>query len=216
MSEPIYDSITDPQLNAVVRLLVESLRSRFGTGIVEAVHTWPAPVPTLPAPRYPALVVCWETPRQEPGSDAMDDIESLVLRLDYYLPIVAADRAEMRWKALRAVWKHCIGRLRLGCDPSVDGGVQLLSPVGIASPQPAVAQARFQLAPLDSAWIPMVQGTVTLRTSSQFDDEDFDFPLDDLETVGDTAVIATDSEPDGDEDDPAFTALTDGLETEEP
>lgn len=212
MTQPVFDSFADARLDAVAKLLRDSLIARFGENIVRSVHKWPVPLGMIPGSSgFPALAIYRDTARQEAASAYEDDVELTTFRLRYYLPPTPSDRAAMRWPALQKVWKHCIGRLRYGRDPDVED--VLLGSECFEIPGRVEATVRFHLAPeSESRWVPMFDAAVVMRSS---DDFDIEFETDDLLRIQTKAMLADDEHPEGTEP-PAFESFEGEPEEEGP
>lgn len=198
MSTPI-DEQTDAPIEAVARLLSESLRIALGDELVVGVITWPIPVGLIPAGRLPALVVSRESDREE-GAVLEETSEVASIRIEYYAPVTPLDRVELRWPTLRRVWRHCLMTLRLGYDERVANGERLLAGAGFDVPAAVTGTARYLTAPIEGSVVPYLQATVSMRSSGTFD---WDVTYDDL------TQITSDADTAGNPDRGAFDSTED-------
>lgn len=172
------DSHTDSQVDAVVALLFGAIRAKFGAEACAHSYKWPVRTELVPSLLYPSIAVYVPSERQE-RSDRDDDIRTVTLRIDYFAPPTPLDRIEKRWPLLRAVWALCLARLRIGYDPSVQGGDNVLQAAGFEVPGPTIGAVTYQTAPADTVNIvPSFSATVTMAVSQDFDWSDYDNEID--------------------------------------
>lgn len=174
MTEPSYDTQTDPQLAALAAVLEGALKAKFADDAVGSLALWPVKLELVPNPSYPLLCVYRSDERQVPG-DTIENVETVNVGIAYYLPPTPRERIESRWAMLRAVWTHCVSRCRLGFDNAVkdeDDEVIKLDASGWAAPSAAVGNVRYQLAPTEGDAIPSFVGTVAMTSGTWFDFED--------------------------------------------
>lgn len=203
----VIDDQVDAPVAAVADLLALSLRTHFGPAVVVRAYTWPARHDVMPAMQVPALVVCRETERSEPASDAVEHVTTTTLRIEYYAPVTPLDRIERRWQLLRSAWERMQLVLRMGWHPSYLDDDELpvrLSAFGWETPASVVGVAKYELFATDSGLVPRLVATVTLRSSTYHDTTDY--PSDDLETLVSTVAV------DDDEEHPAFEMIVDDLD----
>lgn len=167
------DSHEDAQIDAVAALLYGSIRNRFGVEACSKVYKWPLRLDLAPMAQFPCLVVYVPSERQE-RSDTDDDIRATTLRVDYYAPTTPLDRIEARWPLLRAVWTHCLSRLRIGYDPAISSGDKIMQAAGFEVPGPTTAATTYQAAQVDTGIVPSLSATVTLGVSQAFDWSDYE------------------------------------------
>lgn len=164
-----FDSFTDVNVSTVAMLAsgaaAADLDATIGDDdvVVGTVVTWPQPAGTVPQQVYPLLMVyrvseAWEEYSQYDASS------SSVFRLEYWLPLTPADRAEERWKMLHHVWRSMAKAIQAGWHPEVSSGAKIFRAAKMQADLGATTRVTYSLgAPTEGGTYPHFVADITIE-----------------------------------------------------